>query len=89
MDQRTIQSMSERNNITTTIQTSQLSSSLDCKVAYLTSFHTIFNCFTNFVDDRHRMFVFKFIHVTNNSKMYRDASITEINQYVSQKCEAS
>ena len=83
-----IQSMSERSNIKTTIQTSQLKCLLDCKVAYLTSFHTISKCFTNFVGDRHRFFVFKFIRVNNNSKTYLDASITEINQYMSQKCEA-
>ena len=81
--------MSERNNIKTTIQTFQLNSLLDFKVAYLTSFHTISKCFTNFAGDCHRFFVFSFIHFYNNSKTYLDASITEINQYISQKCEAS
>ena len=81
--------MSERNNIKTTIQTSQLKSWLDFKIAYLTIFHTISKCFTNFVGDRHRFFVFMFIHVNNNSKEYLDASITEIDQYMSQKCETS
>ena len=89
MDEQTIQTMSEWNNIKATIQTSQFSSLLDCKIAYLTSFHTISKCFTNFVDDRHRFFVFKFIRVNNNPKTCLDASVTEINQYMSQKCEAS
>ena len=88
MDQRMIQSMSQLNNIKT-IQTSKLRMGLDCKVAHSTSFQTICESFTNFVGDRHTFFVFKFIHVNNNSKMYLDASITEIKQYVSQKCEAS
>ena len=89
MDQRTIQSMIEGNNIKTTIQTSQLSSLLDFKVADLTSFHTFSKCSTNFVSDRHRVFVFKFIRVNNNSETCLDASITEIKRYMSQKCEAS
>ena len=89
MDQRMIQSMIEGNNIKTTIQTSELSISLDFKIADLTSFHTISKCFTNFVGDRHRFFVFKFIRDNNNSKTYLDAAITEINRYMSQKCEAS
>ena len=84
-----IQSMIEGNNIKTRIQTSELSSLLDFKVADLTSFHTISKCFTNFVGDRHRFFVFRFIRVNNNSKTYLNASITKINRYMSQKCEAS
>ena len=84
-----IQTMIEGNNIKTRIQTSELSSLLDFKVADLTSFHTISKCFTNFVGDGHRFFVFKFIRVNNNSKTYLNASITKINRYMSQKCEAS
>ena len=84
-----IQTMIEGNNIKTRIQTSELNSLLDFKVADLTSFHTISKCFTNFVGDRHRFFVFKFIRVNNNSKTYLNASITKINRYMSQKCEAS
>ena len=80
MDERT------KRNINTTIQTSQLNSFLDFKFAYLTSFRTISKCFTNFVGDRHRIFVSKFFNVNNNSKTYLDAPIAERKkQYIIQK----
>ena len=76
INERFNQPMNER-NIKTTIQTSQLNSFLDFEVAYFTSFHTISKCFTNFVGDCRRFFVFIFFHFYNNSKTYLDASITE------------
>ena len=79
MNERTNEWTNERTkrNINTTIQTSQLNSFLDFKVAYLTSFRTISKCFTNFVGDRHSFFVFKIFHVNNNSKTYLDTPIAE------------
>ena len=79
----------EEKTSNTTIQTSQLNSWLDFKATYLTSFHTTSERFTNFVSDRHSLFVFTFIHFNNNSKMYLDAAITETRQRSSQKCDTS